>query len=48
MVNDILDFSRLEAGNVKVVKEKTNIIPLIECEIKSMQVLAEEKILPSH
>lgn len=43
MVNDILDFSRLEAGNVKVVKEKTNIIPLIECEIKSMQVLAEEK-----
>ncbi len=43
MVNDILDFSRLEAGNVKVVKEKTNIIPLIECEIKSLQVLAEEK-----
>ena len=43
MVNDILDFSRLEAGNVKVVKENTNIIPLIECEIKSMQVLAEEK-----
>ena len=43
MVNDILDFSRLEAGNVKVVKEKTNLIPLIEGEIKSMQVLAEEK-----
>lgn len=43
MVNDILDFSRLEAGNVKVVKELTNIIPLIEGEIKSMQVLAEEK-----
>ena len=43
MVNDILDFSRLEAGNVKVVKELTNIVPLIEGEIKSMQVLAEEK-----
>ena len=43
MVNDILDFSRLEAGNVKVVKELTNIVPLIEGELKSMQVLAEEK-----
>ena len=45
MVNDILDFSRLEAGNVKVEKEKTNIVPIIEAEIKSMQVLAEEKNL---
>lgn len=45
MVNDILDFSRLEAGNVKVEKEKTNIIPIIESEIKSMQVLGEEKNL---
>lgn len=43
MVNDILDFSRLEAGNVKVEKENTNIVPLIEAEIKSMQILAEEK-----
>lgn len=43
MVNDILDFSRLESGNVKVVKENTNIVPLIETEINSMQVLAEEK-----
>jgi len=43
MVNDILDFSRLEAGNVKVEKEKTNIVSLIESEIKSMQILAEEK-----
>ncbi len=43
MVNDILDFSRLEAGNVKVTKEMTNIVPIIESEIKSMQVLAEEK-----
>lgn len=43
MVNDILDFSRLEAGNVKVLKEPTNIVSVIESEIKSMQVLAEEK-----
>lgn len=43
MVNDILDFSRLEAGNVKVVKEPANIVSVIETEIKSMQVLAEEK-----
>ena len=45
MVNDILDFSRLEAGNVNVEKEKTNIVPLIESEIQSMQILAEEKHL---
>ena len=43
MVNDILDFSRLEAGNVKVEKELTDIVPMIESEIKSMQILAEEK-----
>lgn len=43
MVNDILDFSRLEAGNVKVEKDKANLIPLIESEIQSMQILAEEK-----
>lgn len=45
MVNDILDFSRLEAGSVKVEKDNTNIIPLIESEIQSMQILAEEKHL---
>ncbi len=43
MVNDILDFSRLEAGNVKIEKENTNIVPVIEQQIKSVQVLAEEK-----
>lgn len=43
MVNDILDFSRLEAGNVKIEKEKINIVPVIERQIQSMQVLAEEK-----
>jgi two-component system sensor histidine kinase NblS len=43
MVNDILDFSRMEAGNVRVEKEMTNIIPVVEQQIKSVQVLAEEK-----
>lgn len=43
MVNDILDFSRLEAGNVKVDKEMVSIVPVIEQQIQSMQVLAEEK-----
>lgn len=43
MVNDILDFSRLEAGNIKIEKENTNIVPVIEQQIKSVQVLAEEK-----
>ena len=43
MVNDILDFSRLESGNINVEKEKTNIVPVIEQQLKSMQVLAEEK-----
>ncbi len=43
MVNDILDFSRLESGNVNVEKENCNIIPVIEQTLQSMQVLAEEK-----
>lgn len=43
MVNDILDFSRLEAGSVKVEKEIANIIPVIEQQIQSVQVLAQEK-----
>ena len=43
MVNDILDFSRLESGNVNVEKENCNIVPVIEQTLQSMQVLAEEK-----
>ena len=43
MVNDVLDFSRLESNNVNVEKENTDIVPLIEQSIQSMQVLAEEK-----
>lgn len=45
MVNDILDFSRLESNNVKLEKTQQNIIPLIENCVNSMQVLAQEKNL---
>lgn len=43
MVNDILDFSRLESNNIKLEKESKNIIPIIENCVNSMQVLAQEK-----
>lgn len=45
MVNDILDFSRLEAPNINLKKEYTDIVPLIEQTINSMKVLANEKNL---
>ncbi len=43
MVNDILDFSRLEAGNVKLKKEYTDIVQLLKQNIESIKILAEEK-----
>ncbi len=43
LVNDILDFSRLESANVKLEKQPTNIIEIIETTVKSMQILTEEK-----
>lgn len=43
MVNDILDFSRLESNNIKLEKESKNIIPIIENCVNTMQVLAQEK-----
>ena len=43
MVNDILDFSRLESPNIDLTKEYTDIIPLVEQTINSMKVLANEK-----
>ncbi len=43
MVNDILDFSRLESGNVKLRKEYANITELIKQNINSIQILADEK-----
>lgn len=45
MVNDILDFSRLESANVKLEKTQQNIVSIIENCVNSMQVLAEEKQL---
>lgn len=42
LVNDILDFSRLESANVKLEKRHFNIVAIIENCINSMQVLAEE------
>ena len=43
MVNDILDFSRLESGNVKLRKEYANLVELIKQNITSIQILADEK-----
>ncbi len=43
MVNDILDFSRLESGNVCLKKEYANINELIEQNIMSIKILADEK-----
>lgn len=45
LVNDILDFSRLESTNVKLEKTETNIINIVENCVNSMQVLAEERNL---
>lgn len=45
LVNDILDFSRLESANVKLEKKQTNIVTIIENCVNSMQVLAEENNL---
>ena len=43
MVNDILDFSRLESPNIKLQKDLYDIVPIIERVISSMKVLADEK-----
>ena len=43
MVNDILDFSRLEAKDVKLHKEPVAITNLIEAAVQSVEVLAKEK-----
>ena len=45
MVNDILDFSRLESTNVRLEKKNCNIVMLIENCINSMQVLGQERNL---
>ena len=43
MVNEILDFSRLESGNVVLRKEYANLAELIEQNITSIKILADEK-----
>lgn len=43
MVNDILDFSRLEAPNVSLEKSLCDIQAVLELTVNSMKVLAEEK-----
>lgn len=43
MVNDILDFSRLESPNVNLEKEDANILDVINSSINSLNVLAKEK-----
>lgn len=43
MVNDILDFSRLESGNVSLRKEFSNLVQLLEQNINSIKILADEK-----
>ena len=42
MVNDILDFSRYEAQNVRFEKSKQDIIEIIEDSVNQVQVLAKE------
>jgi len=43
MVNDILDFSRLDAPNVKIERGFMDLKPILENTVNSMKVLAEEK-----
>jgi two-component system sensor histidine kinase NblS len=43
MVNDILDFSRLESPNVKLERNFVNLTPIIELVISSINIMAQEK-----
>ncbi|MEM0951993.1 MAG: ATP-binding protein [Cyanobacteria bacterium P01_H01_bin.74] len=43
LVNDILDFSRLDEGNVLLDRELLDITPVINLTVKSVGVLAEQK-----
>lgn len=43
MVNDILDFSRLESPNISLEKSLSHIQPILETAVSSMKVIAEEK-----
>ena len=43
LVNDILDFSRLEEGNFDLEKEEADITPVINLTVQSVKVLAQQK-----
>jgi signal transduction histidine kinase len=43
MVNEILDFSRLESGKVNLRKEYSSLTDLLEQNINSIKILADEK-----
>ena len=43
MVNDILDFSRLEEPGINIEKCLCDIPPILEMSVNSMKVIAEEK-----
>lgn len=43
LVNNILDFSRLESPNIDLQKEYTSIVSIINTTVDSMKVLADER-----
>ena len=43
IVNDILDISKIETGQIEVYKEKTNIVSLLEETISLFELKAQEK-----
>ncbi len=43
LVNDILDFSRLESPDIRLKKQYCDIVPIVEQTINSMKVLSNEK-----
>ncbi|MEB3244551.1 MAG: ATP-binding protein [Vampirovibrionales bacterium] len=43
LVNDILDFSRLENGNIALEKSPQNVVPLINLTVQSVKMLAQQK-----
>ena len=43
LVNNILDFSRLEAPNIDLQKEYTSIVSIINTTVNSLKVLADER-----
>ncbi len=48
MVNDILDFSRLESGRAILKKEYSNLAELVKQNIDSIKILADEKNIKIH